>query len=86
VAYDLGGVGDIIEDGREGFLAGDADRFVARIAQLCADRALRRRMAEAARLRAGRFSWDAVVTRHMEIYGLAQARRHRHRLPLRRVA
>src|SRR6185503_13470041 len=64
VAMDHGGIGDIVENGREGFLAADFDEWVARIAELVRDAPLRARLAARARASAARFSWDAVIARH----------------------
>jgi glycosyltransferase involved in cell wall biosynthesis len=75
VAYDHGGVGDIITDGREGFLAINRAQFIDRVVQLCGDRALRQRMAAQTRTTAARFSWDAVIARHLALYQLAAERR-----------
>jgi glycosyltransferase involved in cell wall biosynthesis len=74
VAMNHGGVGDIVEDGREGFLVADSDEFVERIVELVRDATLRQRMAEAGRARVAKFGWDAVIARHLDIYGKAMGR------------
>lgn len=52
-------------DGMTGFLVGDDDEMMTRLAQLLADAGLRRRLAESGRSHVARFSWD-VVTRQWE--------------------
>lgn len=74
VAMNHGGVGDIVEDGREGFLVADSDEFVERIVELVRDATLRQRMAEAGRARVATFGWDAVIARHLEVYAIAMGR------------
>ena len=76
VAYDRGGVGDIVVDGREGFLVGDARAFAVRVSELAADPALRARMAEAGRTHVRRFAWPGVIDRHLGCYRAAIAVRH----------
>jgi glycosyltransferase involved in cell wall biosynthesis/predicted TIM-barrel fold metal-dependent hydrolase len=51
VSYDVGGIGEALEDGKQGFLIpfGRTRRFAEAILQLAADPALRSRMGEAAR-------------------------------------
>jgi glycosyltransferase involved in cell wall biosynthesis len=75
VAMNHGGVGDIIANGREGFLAADSDEFVRRIVDLVVDADLRRRMSEAGRARVRHFSWDSVIAAHIDAYQLAITRR-----------
>jgi glycosyltransferase involved in cell wall biosynthesis len=74
VAMAHGGVGDIIQNGREGFLARDDAEFIGYIARLCRDGELRRQLQGNARTSAARFSWPAVIDRHLEIYRLAAER------------
>ena len=74
VAMDHGGIGDIVENGREGFLAADFDEWVARIAELVRDAPLREKLSAATRASAARFSWDAVIARHLQLYRAAIAR------------
>lgn len=76
VAYAHGGIGDLVSDGRDGFLVDNSAQFVARVAQLIRDPALRARMAARTRQTAARFSWDHVIARHLELYALAAERRH----------
>jgi len=71
VAMAHGGVGDIIQNGREGFLARDGAEFVGHIARICKDGELRRHLQGNARASAARFSWPSVIDRHLEIYQLA---------------
>jgi glycosyltransferase involved in cell wall biosynthesis len=74
VAMNHGGVGDIVENGREGFLVNDGEEFVERIVELVRDATLRQRMAEAGRARVAKFGWDAVIARHLDIYAQAMGR------------
>ena len=71
VAYDHGGVGDVVVDGREGFLAPDRATFVERVVALAADAPLRRRMGEAGRAHVERFAWPKIVARHLDCYARA---------------
>ena len=64
VAYDVRvGPAAVIRPGLEGYLVPDGDQaaFAAKLLELMTDTALRRRMAEAARKRAGDFSREAVA-------------------------
>ncbi len=74
VAMSHGGVGDIVEHGREGFLAANADEFADCILKLVSDRALRDRMRDHARKTLEAFTWDRVIARHLECYDLAARR------------
>ncbi len=77
VAMSHGGVGDIIQHGREGFLAANEEEFADYIVQLVTDAPMRARMAAATRKSAARFAWDPVLAQHLEVYRLAQDRCHR---------
>lgn len=68
VAMRHGGVGDIVEHGREGFLAKNRNEFCHYIAQLLSNPGLRNAMAARTRASAARFSWDIVVEQHLEFY------------------
>jgi glycosyltransferase involved in cell wall biosynthesis len=62
----IGAVPELVEEGVDGFLVdvGDVDALSDRLARLVADRALRGRMGESARLRAReRHTWEAVAAR-----------------------
>ena len=71
VASNVGGVAEIIEDGRQGLLfpTNDLNLLVARIESLARDENLRLRLAEEA-LRAARESWsvDAMLDAYLELY------------------
>ena len=54
-----------VVDGDTGFLVGEDDEMMARLAQLLADSELRRRLGRAGRSHVARFSWD-VITRQWE--------------------
>ena len=61
---------DVVEDGRSGYFAGGLDEWVARLDQLLADAALRRRFAEHGRaLVERRFSVDVVLTQLLGALG-----------------
>lgn len=70
VASRVGGIPDVVEDGREGLLVepGDADALAAAIAALAADPARRRALGEAARARVAEFSEPAVIARLAGLY------------------
>jgi glycosyltransferase involved in cell wall biosynthesis len=68
--------GSAVRDGIEGFVlpVGDVEGLAARLSQLAADAALRRRMATAARARAERFAWPEFYRRIGLMYREAVAR------------
>jgi glycosyltransferase involved in cell wall biosynthesis len=76
VAMRGGGAGDLIEHGRDGFLAETPADFASQLRRLVVDPSLRVRMAREAPQRLERFSWDAVIARHVELYRLAVERCH----------
>ena len=71
-----GGIPDVITDGVDGFLVAPHDwrGFVERLGQLVDDRALRARMAQAARREAGRHDWHSATEALVDDYRLAIAR------------
>jgi glycosyltransferase involved in cell wall biosynthesis len=71
VAMQGNGTTDLVEHGREGLLAGSRQELADHVAELCRNAALRKSMSAAARDGLERFSWDAVLARHLEIYALA---------------
>jgi len=76
VAMNHGGVGDLIKNGREGYLANTREEFIARIAEVVADERLRRRMSEATKRSLEWFAWDSVIGQHMHVYRLAYVACH----------
>src|SRR5581483_2317407 len=74
VAMRGGGAGDLVEHGREGFLAETPAEFAAQLRRLAGDPSLRVRLGREAPLRLERFGWDAVIARHLDVYQLALAR------------
>jgi glycosyltransferase involved in cell wall biosynthesis len=71
VASRIGGIPDIVEDGKSGLLVppADADALAAAIRRLIDDPALARRLGEAGRRRLQeRFSWRAIVQRWLDLY------------------
>lgn len=75
VATNVGGTGDLLRDGDEGFLVapGDRDALVARSIEIFSDPALQARMRAAARARAERFGADAMVRATHAVYARALA-------------
>ncbi|MFO1520315.1 MAG: glycosyltransferase family 4 protein [bacterium] len=71
VAMNHGGTGDLIESGREGYLANTTEEFVRRSVEILTDAFLRKRMAENTREGLHKFHWDSVIARHLEIYRAA---------------
>ena len=63
IATRVGGVPDLVKDGRTGFLVepGDPDALADRISALCADASLRRAMALAGLDEIRQYGWDVVV-------------------------
>jgi glycosyltransferase involved in cell wall biosynthesis len=68
VAMNHGGVGDLITNGKEGYLANTSEEFIARIAEVVSDDSLRRRMSEATKRSLDWFAWDSVIGQHMHVY------------------
>ena len=71
VATAVGGIPEVVESGTSGLLvpAGDPDALARGVESLIADPALRARLGEAARLRAGRlFSAEAIVSKYVQLY------------------
>jgi glycogen synthase len=75
VAMNHGGIGDILEDGRDGYLTNTYDEFVDRIVRLVKDERLLADMQREASRPLHRFSWDAIIDRHLDVYRLAMERR-----------
>ena len=70
VCADATGSRSLVLDGETGFLApaDDASAFAAHLNALANDTILRRRMSEAARVRAMTFSWDETMARLLGYY------------------
>ncbi|CAM9491802.1 unnamed protein product [Discosporangium mesarthrocarpum] len=64
VGADAGGIPDLIDDGKTGFLVkpGDAEAFSVRVRQLLENEGMRGRMALAARQETERWSWEAATS------------------------
>jgi glycosyltransferase involved in cell wall biosynthesis len=78
VASDVGGVPELIDDGRTGLLtpAGDARVLADRISSLIADPAMAARLGAAARREvASRYSFERMVTQFENLYATELARR-----------
>jgi phosphatidylinositol alpha-1,6-mannosyltransferase len=74
-----GGTEELVEEGVNGFTHdwGDVETLVIQIRQLAQDRGLARRMGEASRLRAARFSWEGIAERYMGLFTKLYARETR---------
>src|SRR5262249_48800037 len=68
VARDSGGVSEVVQHGRQGFLAGSRADFADAIVRLVSDAARRERFARDAAAGLDAFSWGQVVARHEEVY------------------
>ncbi len=68
VAMAGSGVDDLVEPGREGFLATDRHGLAASIVTLLEDAALRTRAGALAREKAERFDWSLVLDRYLAAY------------------
>jgi glycosyltransferase involved in cell wall biosynthesis len=71
IATNAGGLPEVVEDGRTGFLlpVGDVEAMAAAALRLLGDEELRRSFGEAGRRRAVEvFSQDVVVARYKAIY------------------
>lgn len=81
-AMDVDGVGEVIEDGTNGFLVpeGDTAALAARVVELIEDAALRRRFVEAGRHGLEEWDREEMVRRQERLYlECAEALRGRHR-------
>jgi glycosyltransferase involved in cell wall biosynthesis len=77
VAMAVGGIPEVISDGRDGLLVapGDLPRFVEALASVLGDEGLRRRLGQAATAKVQReFLFDARMKRMIEIYDSTLAR------------
>ena len=77
VAMNAGGIGEIVKDGRHGYLAETRNAFADAIALLLVDRDRHAAMSRAARTGVEEFAWDEVVRVHLHAYRLAMSRRAR---------
>ena len=70
VASRVGGLPEVVPDGKAGFLlpAGDVEAMAARVVQLLTDEGLHTRFAAAGRRQAARFGCDEVVPRFEALY------------------
>jgi UDP-glucose:(heptosyl)LPS alpha-1,3-glucosyltransferase len=69
LATAVSGVRELIRDGENGFIiTREAEVIASRLRQLAGDRDLRRKLGEAARDSVARFSWEATVSGHDELY------------------
>lgn len=78
------GVSDVIEHGRQGYLARDKRELADYISQLLRDPAARQQMRVAAGEGIERFGWDAIVARTIQEYRIAMdivAAKHAERIP-----
>ncbi len=82
VAMNKGGVADVVAHGSEGYLANNRDEFADFIVRLLADPVLRQRMAQQATTRVGRFAWEHIIERQLNVYDLAVARERKQTEPL----
>ena len=67
-AMDTGGTREIVRDEVSGLLVSDAEGLAGAVARLAADAALRARLSEGARARAGDFAPAALVPRYEAVY------------------
>ncbi len=65
-----GGTQELVTEGENGlvFAWADVDTLTAHLRTLATDRALVRKMGQAARTRAAGFSWDAAANRYLELF------------------
>ena len=76
VALAVGGLTESVVDGETGVLARDTEELCRRVRELVDDPALRERLGEAARRRAGGFSWDRSAGVYLDVMrGAAGGRR-----------
>lgn len=77
VASRVGGVPEVVEDGRTGLLVepGNPEALASALASLLGDDATRRAMGARGRARADGYSWDAIIPRIKSVYDEALAER-----------
>lgn len=77
LATRVGGVPDVVEDGRTGMLVppGDAASLARALDALAADESLRRSMGRAGRERSAAYAWDAIVRSIKRVYDEAVSER-----------
>ena len=78
VAARVGGVGDMVSEGLNGysFESGDRAMLLEGVRKIARDRATMRRMGQQARAFAERQSWETIMDEVIEVYaGLIAARR-----------
>ena len=70
IAFSVGGLPEVIEDGKSGLLipAGDVQAFMRAAAELITNDALRARLGEGAKVRAREFSVKRMIERTAEVY------------------
>lgn len=68
VAMNYGGVRDLIQDGKEGFLAKNDKDFIKYLRHLIENDDLRKNMAKNSRNHTERFSWKNIVESHLRVY------------------
>ena len=75
LASPVGGIPEVIQEGREGFLVqpGDVAALADRIVRLAADEGLRTRLGRQSRERANEFSLDQSVERYLDVFTRAGA-------------
>ena len=70
VGFDVPGVRDSVKNGETGILVPpeDVQAYADAIVRICQDEELRRRLGEAGRERAKRFTWDETARKQEEFY------------------
>jgi glycogen(starch) synthase len=77
VASDVGGIPEVVDEGVTGLLVPplDVDALAGALDRLVADSALRERLADGARRRAGDYAWPLLAARVLAVYGEVRSRR-----------
>ncbi len=79
VARTPNGVAEIIEHGKQGFLAASSEEFVRYLVTLIRDPALRAQMSREALQGIEKFGWEYGLQRHIDLYRYATDRFEQHR-------
>jgi glycosyltransferase involved in cell wall biosynthesis len=70
IAFDVGGIGELIDNGKTGFLIPpyDIDSFAEAMQKLITDHKLRMRMSRACRMRIRNYDWKYIAAQYIDLF------------------